>query len=83
MVVEIFIVIINVFYIFNKYFVELIILNIYMNLFIQVNQRFKYYFVLFRMISESDVDKRFYSDNINNVVFYVNFVGFLFGKKIK
>lgn len=35
------------------------------------------------MTSESDVDKRPYSDNTTNAVFYVNFAGFLPGKKIK
>lgn len=54
-----------------------------MNFSIQANQRPKYYFVPSRMTSESDVDKRPYSDNTNNAVFYVNFAGFLPGKKIK
>lgn len=35
------------------------------------------------MTSENDMDKRPYSDNTNNAVFYVNFAGFLPGKKIK
>lgn len=35
------------------------------------------------MTSESNVDKRPYSDNTNNAVFYVNFAGFLPGMKIK
>lgn len=43
----------------------------------QANQRPKYYFVPSRLTSENDLDKRPYSDNTTNAVFYVNFAGFL------
>ncbi|XP_078317592.1 uncharacterized protein LOC111120698 isoform X2 [Crassostrea virginica] len=43
----------------------------------QANQRPKYYFVPSRLTSENDSEKRLYSENPNNAVFYVNFAGFL------